>query len=236
MCSCFGIDKKSMTDLRFSFFFGFKNMYIIFRPKDPDVFTLDSLDFDMVSVYEHSCNSSSDFLLDLKAIYESGQISLRYNDVIGVKINGGIVCFRFAGGRFFEVSGFTDKEECCFINGLHERKQVYSVLDGRCYGLDEIDPSSTSVYAIHGEEYRMHLRSNREFITMDYYLYFYDEPDIVTVNPYNKPFFDVSAAFSYFMDKKVIKCAGGKKPLLLLNRNELYILKDWRELNSCIAV
>ena len=82
---------------RYQFLFGFENLVSVFRPKNPMALEKSSSKFDLVYSYENNCTSTYDVLLDLDVLVRSEQKELILNDVVGIKINGAVTCYRYLG-------------------------------------------------------------------------------------------------------------------------------------------
>ena len=218
--------------VRRKFLYGFDNMAVIFTPENCTEVSADSRDYFLLCSCKHECHSPEDFILDFKASFKAGLVSINFNDVIGVKINGTVICYRYFCGKYFEINGFTDKEKKAYFRNLHQKNKVLSILDGQEFAFDEINFKKCVQYAIEGESYRMQLKTRKEFVTTDYSLYVLSGDKITKINPYEKPFYEIDSAISYFHDKERENRKKGKKAMLLFDCKELNLLKDYKQINE----
>ncbi len=218
--------------VRKKFLYGFSNMAVIFTPMVCTELSSDSRDYYLLGSCVHECHSPEDFILDFKASFKAGLVSIHFNDVIGIKINGSVICYRYFCGRYFKIEGFTDKEKNAYFRSLHRKNCVLSILDGQEIGLEKINFKKSVFYAIEGESYRMRLKNKNDFVTTDYSLYTLFGDSIDRINPYNRPFFEIAAAISYYYDRERENKRKGKKAYLLFNCKELNLLRDYRQINE----
>lgn len=225
-------DINSDDGIRKNFLYGFSNIACVFTPAINTEVSSDSRDYYLVGSCFHKYHSLEDFILGFKSSMKAGLISIHFNDVIGIRINGAVICYRYFCGRYFEIKGFTDKEKNAYFRSIHKKNKVLSILDAKEYSLKDINFKKCSFYAIEGESYRMNLRNKKDFVTMDFSIYMLHNNDIDNINPYKKPFFEIDAAISYFYDMERDNNRKGKKAFLLSERRELELLKDYRQINE----
>lgn len=247
----FIMDRDVLKDKRFSFIYGFDNAALVFHSIKGEL-SVDSVDYEEILYYEHNCSTPNDVLLDFTALCNSiDDPVIHPNDVLGVKVNGVAICYRFLGFRgkgkslevsnsFVEIPEFIKNEKEHYIRKLHRDNKVLSILDKKEYSIDEIDMDKYTLYAIEGEVYRILPKDSREFVTMDYSIYKYVDSEIININPHHKPFLEVRVALMYFLGLNAAfkkKDANNKKEsLLLLNKKELNILKDYYQLNTSLLL
>jgi hypothetical protein len=175
------------------------------------------------------------------ALNETYQIQLESGDVIGIKINGKVICYRFSysshdifsnvWNNFFEVQKFTTKEKEIIVQSLHRTNCVFDILEGEKISLAELNFKKTNIYALDRESYYPH-GDKSDLIITDYFLYKFVNMDVKSINPYIKPFFDIKSAIAYFNYETGKQKNKDKKSLLLLNRRELYLVKDYCQLSA----
>lgn len=232
----FAVSTQEEQQNRHQFFYGLETMAVLFRSKQCGSFMADSRDGNVIFRFKHDCSSAKDFLSYLLVIHETGQIMLRHGDVIGIKINGSIICYRyteaghanrslsvwnsFTEHKFFEVN---EKEQ--YIVDLHQNNQVLDVLSGQKVNIDGISFENTRICAIDQESYYPHGDRSSLIIT-DYFVYELRDMSIENINPHHRPFCDIRSAFMFFQHNK--KKDTSYQRLLLLNKKELYLVRDYR--------
>lgn len=232
----FAVSTQDERQTRHNFFYGLETMAVLFRSKQCNGFMTDSRDGIAVFRFEHDCSSTKDFLSYLLVIHETGQIMLRHGDVIGIKINGSIICYRYTEAKyvnrslsvwnfFTEHKFFEANEKEQYIVDLHKNNQVLDVLSGQKVNIDGISFENTRICAIDQESYYPHGDRSSLIIT-DYFVYELRDMSIENINPYHKPFCDIRSAFMFFQHNK--RKAKYCKRLLLLNKKELYLVRDYR--------
>ncbi len=235
------VEKINMDDERYRFIFGFDNLVTVFRPYDYMKITNNSRDYSIAYSFEHTCSSIDDVLMDLEMYVRTGNEKLTLNDVVGIKINGSIYCFRYLGMKktrlslldgYCEVRDFTCAEKNSLIREIHRENKVMNVLHGELIPIEKIEIEKNVLYAIDGEMFKPAENRGKGFTTTDYSLYCLEDLEINIVNPYPKPFFNISVALYYFLHNKRDR---KRKPILLLNRQELEMIKDYYQLNSLIG-
>lgn len=234
-----------MDPRRYQFIFGYSNMVVVFHPKDIKMECKKSKDFDAVYSYEHNCNSCKDALLDISILVKTGQYDLKIRDVVAIKINGSISCFGYRGknsnsissleNSFYEIKDFVHEEKNEIIQKVHKENKVISVLDGEIIPVEDIKLDQNVLYAIDGEIFKAADYLGKGISTTDYSLYRLEKFEIENVNPYHKPFFNINVALYFFLNRRKFKNDKNKKPLLLFNRQELDMVKDFFQLNTLIG-
>lgn len=228
---------------RYQFLFGFENLVSVFRPKNPMALEKSSSKFDLVYSYENNCTSTYDVLLDLDVLVRSEQKELILNDVVGIKINGAVTCYRYLGKRnnvesiwdiFKEVEKFTSGEIGQIVSELHRNNQVLSVLDGKIISIKDIDFNRQMIFAIDGESFNTIDCYGKGYLTTDYSLYKLQNLNVINANPYYRPFFNINVALYHFLNNKEYKRNKSKKPILLLNRYELELIRDYYQIHDAL--
>lgn len=156
-------EKIKMEIDRYHFIFGFDNMIAIFVPCNTMHITQNSEDYRLAYTFEHTCSSIEDALMDLRVFVSTGNGKLRLNNVVGIKINGSIYCFRYLGNRkenlsvmenYQEITRFTDKEKKSLIDSIHRENKVMDVLSGETIKIENVVISDNTFYAIDGENFK----------------------------------------------------------------------------------
>lgn len=238
-------EKVNMEYERYRFLFGFDNLVTVFSPYDYMNVTHSSKDYKVTYSFEHTCSSIEDVLMDLEVFVRTGNGKVVLNDVVGIKINGSVYCFRYLGMKnaqlslldgYHEVTNFIETEKNNLIREIHRENKVMSVLHGELIPIDKIEIEENLLYAIDGEMFKPTGDYGKGFTTTDYSLYCLEEDmEINKVNPYPKPFFNISVALYYFLHSKNGKRTKKRCPILLLNRQELEMIKDYHQLNRLIG-
>lgn len=232
----FMVDKEMERQTRHDFLFGLNNMAVLFRCPDGESMA-DSRSGSVAFRFAHECSSTKDFLSYLLAIHETGQIFIQHGDVVGVKINGSIFNFRFnrhGRGCWFDVwefftedKSFETMEKAEYVDRLHKKNMVLDVLNGKEVGIDSIRTSDTAVCAIDQETYFPGGDRSSHVIT-DYFVYELKGAQIKIINPRQLPFPDIRSALMFFKYNKALNRS--RKQILLFNREELYLLRDYNYL------
>lgn len=237
-------EKVNMEYERYRFIFGFDNLITVFKPHDYMNATPNSKDYRVAFSIEHTCSSIEDVLMDLELFVRTGNERVIINDVVGIKINGSIYCFRYLGminaqlsslEGYHEVQNFIEYEKNNLIKEIHRQNKVMSVLYGELIPIEKIEMEENLLYAIDGEMFKPSGDYGKGFTTTDYSLYCLEDMEINKVNPYPKPFFNISVALYYFLHNKNGKRTKKRSPILLLNRQELEMIKDYHQLNRLIG-
>lgn len=228
-----------VTNKRYQMLFLFDSAYCVLRSiehnKELDKELDSSIGYNIIYYKTHECFTPDDVLKDIILLIRAGNIDLVVNDVVAIKIDGALICYRFCGIRnrdpemvcanFAEITDFFEKEKMKFTTNLHQQKKVLSVLDGRTYGLEEIYLRRQSVYCIEKEVY-----SNMDRIRSDYSLYTLEDMTIKEINPYTKPFVMLRNALYHFYKRRKANPAA----MLLLDRYELEMVKDFCQLQQLV--
>lgn len=128
---------------------------------------------------------------------------------------------------FTEHKEFEKREKEKYVTDLHKNNQVLDVLSGKVVNIDSIQFADTRICAIDQECYYPHGDRSSLIIT-DYFVYELKDMGIENINPYQRPFCDIKSAFMFFQHNK--KKDRYSQRLLLLNRKELYLVRDYRHL------
>lgn len=234
----FMVDREMDKQTRYDFFYGIENMAVLFRGYQFNIMS-DSRDGRIVMAFAHKCSSAKDFLSYLLAIHETGQINLCFGDVISIKINGSIMSYRYCmqqhrscfniWDNFIEHKFFEAKEKEEFVNQMHGQNLVLDVLSGKEIGIDRICLLDTVVCAIDRETY--FIKGDRSNVAVtDYFLYELKDLHIENINPYQRPFCDICSALMFFKHNKDLQKSKCKNRLLLIDKKELYLLRDYNSL------
>jgi hypothetical protein len=217
--------------------FSFENMYGIFRPQtENNNKPKKSEYYELKYVRSHDSVVPDDVLKDILYLVRSGEITMLINDIVSIKINGTISDYRYLGYRsknpeqsfnnFAVTKGFLTDEKKYYILNLHKSNKVLSVLDGKVYSVNDSRLSTRTFFCIDREVFQSPDRAAQ--ITSDYFLYTLQNFNIKEVNPYRKPFGTVKhALYYYFKNQK-----SNADAILLLNRHELEMVKDYCELHA----
>lgn len=236
----FMVGKEMERQVRHNFLFGLNNMAVLFRPHEGESMA-DSRSGSVIYRFEHECSSTKDFLSYLSVIYETGRISMQQGDVAGIKINGSIFNFRFSRhGRgccldvwefFTEDKFFETMEKTEYVDRLHKKNMVLDVLNGKEVGIDSIRLSDTAVCAIDKETYFPGGDRSSPVVT-DYFVYKLKGAQIESINPRRIPFPDIRAALMFFKYNRAL--SRSREQILLLNREELYLIRDYNYLMTTV--
>lgn len=173
-------EKVNMEYERYRFLFGFDNLVTVFQPYDYMNVTHNSKDYKVAYSFEHTCSSIEDVLMDLEVFVRTGNGKVVLNDVVGIKINGSVYCFRYLGMKnaqlllldgYHEVTNFIETEKNNLIREIHRENKVMSVLHGELIPIDKIEIEENLLYAIDGEMFKPTGDYGKGFTTTDYSLY-----------------------------------------------------------------
>ena len=222
-------------DERYRMLFLFENIYGIYRAYSNSNITGESIDYNLYGVYEHDSVAPVDVLKDVAYLIKSGEVHLQPNDVICIKINGGIVSYEYKGNKIFdietvkksfsEVPKFLEVEKKRFVSQLHGDNKVLGVLEDREYRLNELEIKNQKIFCIEREVYK---NRNRQSLMTEYSLYLLQGGIIKNINPYSKPFSMIKNALYYYKKKS------RGNSLLVLDRHELEMIKDFYQLQQVI--
>ena len=170
-------------------------------------------------------------LKDISFLIRAGKIDLKVNDVVSVKMNGFTSSYRFCGllqkeNDFILAPDFLVREREYYIKQIHENNMVLSVLDAKIIPMNELDFEKNRIYCIDKETYSLSSRSGS--VISNYSLLMLRNDVITNVNPSGRPFVMIANALYFFM-RKMEK---DKETLLLLDRHEFELIRDFNDLNN----
>ena len=113
------------------------------------------------------------------------------------------------------------------VKKIHEENRVLSVLDGRILHISNINLKKIIPCAIDGKVFE----SSGDTFMLDYALYVYDNNIVHIIDPEQRPFIQINVALLYFEQMKY-----KKQPLLLLDRSELEMVRDFYQLQKLAFV
>ena len=218
-------------DVRYSMLFSLENVYGIYRTKNID--KEESLNYELVCFNIHESITSIDVLKDVMYMIRIGALELLPNDIVCIRVNGLTTSYRYTGfgetdadrilESYIEVPRFLDTEYKQVIAKLHEENKVLSVLEGKAFDIKEIGADGQDFFCIDLEVFKN---------MTEYSLYILKDMEIYKINPYSKPFTMVENALYYYE-----KANSGKKnkSILLLNRYELEMVKDYHQLSGIVV-
>ena len=223
-------DIFNVSPMRYAIMFSFDNIYGVFR-SDGSIDSLDSRKYDLILYDFHNSNSPKNVLTDLCFLLFSEKIDLCIDDIVAIRINGKLYCYRFTKiiksslcldvfDCFVLVPTFLFDEINGYLNRIHDDYNVLSVLDGRILSLDRI--RDLQCYCIVTETSSISCGN----LSFCFSLFCLSGLKIRNINPGGKPFVFLSDALYYF--KKIQNKS--YKPVLLFNRFELEMVKDYCEL------
>lgn len=224
---------------RYQMLFSFENLYGIFRNNSIKRENICSKDYELIYLQPHENMTQEDVLKDLIYLNRSGKVDIHINDIVCIKINGAVSSFRFSGIKnhnpectkrnFAEIKNFLEAEKSEFVSTIHDENKILSVLDGKVYSIDKIDPAEHTFYCIHDEIFKKNSRSAN--ITAIYSLYFLKNMEIAPSNQFQQPFVTIQHALYFFYKYK----KRNPKSILLLNRAELEMIKDYYQLRQLVV-
>lgn len=216
---------------RYGLFFSFSNVVAILRAKEENGFLERSEDGKIIFYGSTSKSNPELILMDLIFKAKIGSVDLLINDVVILRVNGQLTSYRFHGlisrfssssaACFDRLNGFIEAERWNYIRHIHSTDRVLSVLDGKVLHLSNINLAKTIPCAIDGKIFQ----AAGDSVMSDYSLYVYDNGVVKFVDPEQKPFLRIDVALQFFNQKKY-----QKQPLLLLNRSELEMVRDYHQL------
>ena len=189
----------------------------------------------MIKTSYFAGDSLEDILKDLAFFVRAGRIELKANDVVAIKINGFLTCYRYCGfsgnlqgehPEFIKVDNFLVDEKERYISDIHKEKYVLNVLNAVLIPLDELNLKQSRVYCIDKETFCSSDKSGR--ITSNYSLLALKKGGITNANPYKRPFVMMNNALYFFYRKKDHE----KNAVLLLSKRELEMVKDYMDLDD----
>lgn len=233
-----------MDERKYDVFFSLKNIYAVFRQANSrNMLSNKSNDYEVLSVQEHYGLSVEDTIKDIMLLMRSGAINIVYNDVLVIKTNGLVACFRFRGIRnnnscywkrnFVVIDDFIAEERKQIIQVLHQGNEVIDVIERKPLYIRELDLQKNMYFGISCEPFQYESKSH-EMIQSEYFLYCLNEYNqIIRIDAgAGKPFYSLKNIFNYF---NLIQKGKKKKHVLLLNRTELEMVKDYYELKMQIV-
>jgi hypothetical protein len=223
------------SDMRYQMLFSFDNLYGIFSPDSEE----DGAEhYSLQYVKAHDSVIPDDVLKDVLYLVRAGKITMSINDIVSIKINGTVSDFRFLGFRnkdpekssdnFAVTKGFLTEERMQYVVDLHNSNKILSVLDGKVYSVSDAGLQKKTFYCIDSEAFQSSDRALR--IRSDYFLYTLKNMNIKEVNPYRKPFGTIKQALYYYTKSQ----KANANAILLFNRQELEMVKDYCELHSLV--
>ena len=227
------MDKFNVSSARYAMMFSFENLYGIMRAgefvKDADK----SRYYELVSCDIHKNVRTDDVLLDICFYEKSGRFSLSVNDVICIRISGKLYAYRYMRKPqntsidldcFTLIENFFDDEINDYIRKIHSAGYVLNIPDGKLFSIKDKEFKNKHVCCIEGECFE----NSKNYINYTFSLYGLFGLSIKNMDPYGRPFISLSNALYFFNRDK----GNDKQSLLLLNKKELEMLKDFYELNN----
>jgi len=123
------MDKYHITSERYELLFLYENIYGIFRPREFIRDYRKSKYYDLIKTLHFDGDSLEDILKDLAFFVRAGRIELKVNDVVAIKINGFLTCYRYCGlpcnlqgehPEFIKVDNFLVDEKERYISDIHK--------------------------------------------------------------------------------------------------------------------
>lgn len=229
---------EKLEDVRFDFMFGFDNVYAVFHCSKQCGLSDHSEDYRITYISRHGCGNEKDIMKDCLFYSDCGMVELKLNDVVGIRINSFVTFYRFLGWRyknpeeisrnFKEIPNFIRCEKNSYLRKVHQNGCVLDVLERKLIPLNGLDPDKTVYYAISAETYKSSSRENHIFIVSDFSLYCISHSEIKNVMP-ERPFLEIRNALYYFQR---LKSETDKETVLVLNKKELTMVRDYYALNS----
>lgn len=225
------IDKR-----KYDLFFSFHNVFAVFRTGNHGTYSEDSRNSEMIYYDYTTANNPNAVLTDLIFLAKIGRLTLKINDIVVVRFNGQLQSYRFHGviqnaisdkDCFVKLDDFTEAERVGYIEKIHSENCVLSVLDGKLLHLSNINLKKTIPCAIDGKIFQ----TAKESFMSDYSLYVYENDKVHIIDPDQRPFLQINVALLFFNQLK-----SKKKPLLLLNRKELELVRDYFQLRKLAFV
>ena len=226
-------DMVNISDARYSLLFSFENLYGIFRMKENAADLNHSQSYDLVAFEYYGGGYSEEILKDIYFMLRCGTLDLHINDMICIRFNGKMTAFRYVHKPqnvmevdkcFCPVPHFIDDECENYIREIHEKNMVLSVLDGKVFSIQDPIFENHRAYCVEKETFQ----NGRSFIRNTFSTYGLFGTMIKCLDPYGRPFISRQNVL-YFIEKGSKK---KNKSILLLNRRELDMLKDYNLLNS----
>lgn len=224
------MEKFNISEDRYKIFFSYENQYGVFRPQGNIHSYLNSSEYDLICASEYSSDSPDDALKDISFLVRAGKLDLKANDVISIKINGFSSSYRFYGLRkeseFVLVPDFLRQERNFYIDCIHSLNMVLSVLDAKLIPIDRLNLEKSEIYCIDKETFSPSDRSGS--VVSNYSLWALKNNMIFNMNPCERPFVMISNALYFFQKKRNRE----KNALLLLDKNEFELIRDFHDLKN----
>lgn len=222
-------DMFNISSIRYSMLFSYENIYGLFRLKETEqVTSMDySVDYDLLAFEIHNCNSIKDILIDIYYSEMSGKIQLLLNDIICIRFNGKVSCYRYVHLMdylnleecFKPITGFFDIEIERYISKIHKEKMVLSVLDGRLISIEKNNLKGFKFFCLENASFnKAELKDN----IFCFSLYGLTGKNINKVDSLDVPFVSLNNALYYFYKIKRSK----KNAFLVFDREELKMIRD----------
>ena len=229
------MDRFRIPEARYVMLFSYENVYGIFRAEKFIDELDDSSGYDLKSFTIYENDSPDDVLKDILYLVRAGKLQLFFNDVICIKLNGFVISYRFCGSRdnreldssrFVKISDFLKKEKETYISCIHKENMVLSVLEGQLYHISSFDVNEYNIYCIEQETYGPADRSGN--VMTNYSLYALRGNVIQNITPHTQPLVMMNnALYCFYKNRKK-----DKSSLLLFNKRELELLRDYIELRN----
>ncbi len=228
-----GLDKNI-----FDFLFGYKNIYCIFREEV------------MIFKSSHKTNKPYDALVDILISNYLGEIRLKTQDIICIRIKGNNYFYSFLGCTLNSIDALNvalyfipyqgklidkiNEKRNMYIRNSHIKEKVIDILSCKNYDIRNIDLNSQNVFAIEKEDINV-LQCNKNFI-LSYYTVLQIVPTkssykIKNILSNNQRFSDYEKAIEYFY----YSLYDEGNTLLLINRSELEMIIDIYDLERIIV-
>ena len=151
------------------------------------------------------------------------------NDVVCIRINGQLFCYRYikpvrsfthfnANDSFILVPGFLSEELEDYMTQIHASEHVLSVLDGKLLSLNDEKINNLFMFCIENEVSYM----PNGALSFGFSVYCFQDHNIVNIDPGETPFLSLNNAFYYYKRS----CGLTSNSILLYNRYELEMVKD----------
>lgn len=226
----------NISSARYAIMFSLDNLYGLFRPRDFVSDMDNSLFYDLISFDVHHENFVEDVLIDIYLAIRSGKVVININDVIVIKVNGKLFSYRYVKKvskfmvgteNFMPINNFLEQEINLYMEKIHKNNMVLSVLDGVLFHLNDKAIATKKVCCIEKELFQ----KGKNVANNTFSLYGLIGYSIKNLNPGGKPFISLKNAL-YFFDRGF---KGGRKSILLSDRRELEMIRDYLQLR-CIEL
>lgn len=226
-------DKFNVTSARYAILFSYENVYGLFRPKETVKYHLNSSDYELISFDTHNSNFEGDVLTDLCFLVSANKLNIRINDVICIRSNGRLFSYLYIkklkgisdySDCFMKIKDFFKDEIYGYLDRIHNESRVLSVLDGKILSISDPNLRKSRVYCIERETFD----HKTSCLTSNYSMFGLFDKDIRNINPGGLPFVSLKNAIYYYNKNR----KKGQSGLLLFNRRELEMIKDYGQLNN----